>query len=869
MISLRPWFFCFLLLFACNTAKQVVTTTPDTATPPEQPEEMEIRNLDTLVVTAPSVPDDPIPNDLPTYRATARRTVDLLHTKLDLRFDWANEKVIGKATLRLSPFSQAIEQVVLDARNFEIKSMRLLSSGVTPEYEYDGQSLVIKLDKPYEPGQEVSLYIDYVASPSEGDGSGAAITSDKGLFFINADGSDRTKPQQIWTQGETEFNSNWFPTVDKPNERQTHEIVLTVDQKFKTLSNGIMSSTRSNPDGTRTDTWKMDQPHAPYLVMLGVGDFAKVSDRWQNIPVEYYVEPEYQDDAKEIFNHTPEMITFFSELTGVPYPWKKYSQIVVRDYVSGAMENTTAVIFGQQVQKHKRELIDNNNDYIVAHELIHHWFGNYVTCESWAHLTLNEGFANYGEYLWFEHKYGSDVAEHHRANELGGYLYEAQTKRHPLIDYQYGSKEDMFDAHSYNKGGLVLHMLRSYLGDELFFAGWKTYLLDNAMTAVEIHNLRLAYEKVTGEDLNWFFNQWYLSSGHPDLEYSHSWDAETRTLQITVDQTQDPDQNQPIYILPTELDIYYADGTHEIIQVEINQRTQVENFSLAEQPVAVILDPKNALLATKAHDLDLVASAVIYGPSVPYMIRDQIVERVANLPDSGAHELLEKALDDPFWEVRRKALNSVDWEATSAPMDKLTKMAEYDEHSQVKADALMILAVLRPDTAKDVLISKLGPEEPYPVVASAVMGLYRTDPELCLEKIESLQDEKQADIVAAISAIYQEMGDVENLAYFEKHMTTVEGFQALSFYGNMEGLMQKLSGAELLGWLEKSAATAQNPSANPYARIGATRSIIGFLKRADDIPDVSEDQIKTLLDAVLANEKNQQIQSIYQTLLGS
>ncbi len=865
---LKPWSFICLLFFACNTSKQVATTTPD-PTPPEEVVETEIRNLDTLVVTAPALPDDPIPNDLPIYRNSARRTVDLLHTKLDLRFDWPNEKVLGKATLRLTPFSEEVEQVVLDAKNFEFKSMRLLSSGITPEYQYNGQKLVVELDRPYQPGQEILLYLDYVASPSEGDASGAAITSDKGLFFINADGTDASKPQQIWTQGETEFNSNWFPTVDKPNERQTHEITLTVDQKFKTLSNGVLGTSRQNPDGTRTDTWSMDQPHAPYLVMLGVGDFAKVSDRWQDIPVDYYVEPEYQNDAKEIFNHTPEMITFFSELTGVPYPWKKYSQVVVRDYVSGAMENTTAVIFGQQVQKHKRELIDNNNDYIVAHELIHHWFGNYVTCESWAHLTLNEGFANYGEYLWFEYKYGSDVAEYHRANELGGYLYEAQTNRHPLIDYRYEDKEDMFDAHSYNKGGLVLHMLRSYLGDDLFFAGWKTYLLDNAMTAVEVHNLRLAYEKVTGEDLNWFFNQWFLSSGHPDLDYSYSWDKDSRTLELTIDQTQDPDQNQPIYRLPTEVDLYYGDGTHEIVHFVIDQRNQVESFSLAEEPVAVLLDPKNALLATKQHDLDLHASQVIYGPSAPYMIRDQIVEQVASVKDSTAYLLLSKAMTDPFWEIRRKALNSVDWESSDAPLQTLIKIAEYDEHSQVRADAILILAMVSPENAKDILISKLGPDEAYPVVASAVMGLHRIDPDLCLEKVEILQDESQADIIAALSAIYQEIGDVENLAYFEKHMNSAEGFQALSFYGNMESLMQKLPGGDLLPWLEKNAATAQNPSANPYARIGATRTLIGFLKRASQITDISEDQIKPLLDNVLAHEKNQQIQSIYQTLLGS
>jgi len=220
-------------------------------------------------------------------------------------------------------------------------------------------------------------------------GGSAAITSDQGLFFINPRNEDSEKPQQIWTQGETEWNSRWFPTTDKPNERCTQEMYLTVEDKYVTLSNGLLKSSKKNADGTRTDYWKM-----------------------------------------------------------VKYPWQKYSQVVVRDYVSGAMENTTGVIFGDFVQKTERELIDNHNDGIVAHEMFHHWFGDYVTCESWANLTMNEGFANYSEYLWFEHKYGREEADRHLRNEMNGYLGSVgQGGAHPLIHWGYNDKEDMFDAH--------------------------------------------------------------------------------------------------------------------------------------------------------------------------------------------------------------------------------------------------------------------------------------------------------------------------------------------------------------------------------------------------------------------------------------
>ena len=273
----------------------------------------------------------------------------------------------------------------LDAKNFDFKSIKLFN-GTALEYSYEGekQQVHITLDREYQRGEEVELVIDYTAIPAQSGGS-AAITSDKGLFFINPRGEEGDKPTQIWTQGETENNSRWFPTIDKPNERCTQEVYVTVDDRFTTLSNGTLVSKNKNSDGTRTDYWKQELPHAPYLFMLAIGEFDVVEDeKWNGIPVNYYLESKWSPYAKDIFPYTREMLTFFSELTGVDYPWQKYSQVAVRDYVSGAMENTTAVIFGEFMHGTDRDLIDvDRNEKIVAHEMFHHWFGDYVTCESW------------------------------------------------------------------------------------------------------------------------------------------------------------------------------------------------------------------------------------------------------------------------------------------------------------------------------------------------------------------------------------------------------------------------------------------------------------------------------------------------------
>src|SRR5690606_34887146 len=323
--------------------------------------------------------------------------------------------------------------------------------------------LTIQLGKTVTAQEEITLVIDYTAKPDEREtGGSSAISSDKGLYFINPKGEDPAKMPQIWTQGETEASSVWFPTIDAPNQKMTQEILMTVDDKYVTLSNGTLVKSTKNADGTRTDHWKQELPHVPYLAMMGVGEFKVVKDSFtkkdgSKIAVDYFVEPEWEPYAKAIFGDTPEMIRFFSELLGVEYPWDKYHQIVVRDYVSGAMENTGAVVFGDFVYKTDRELLDGTSESIIAHELFHHWFGDLVTCESWSNLPLNEAFANYSQYLWDEYKHGKDEADFHASSEANGYLQQAQMQGyHDLIWYDYDEKEEMFDGHSYNKGGRIL-----------------------------------------------------------------------------------------------------------------------------------------------------------------------------------------------------------------------------------------------------------------------------------------------------------------------------------------------------------------------------------------------------------------------------
>ncbi len=860
----------FIIAAGCSSTIQLAGTDPiPLPMPDEGPEK---RDLDTLVVT-PS--DDGLAestvNELPLYHATASRDVDLLHTSLDLEFDWAKEAVIGKATLTFSPYFYPIESVHLDAKGFEIMEVSM-TDGKPLTHDYDQEVLRINLGKTYEKGDQFEVAINYVAYPTAGNAGSTAITSDQGLFFINADGSEPHKPRQIWTQGETEFNSRWFPTIDKPNERSTQDIYLTVADTFETLSNGLLESSVVHADGTRTDHWVMDKPHAPYLFMIAVGDYAVVEEQWRDLPISYYVEHAYKDDAKDIFEHTPEMLTFFSEITGLEYPWSKYAQIVVRDYVSGAMENTTSVIYGEFVQKHKRELIDNDNDYIVAHELFHHWFGDYVTCESWSNLVLNEGFANYGEYLWMEYKDGIGRAESHRMEELQEYLVQAEREVHPLVDFGYRSKEDMFDQHSYNKGGLVLHMLRKQVGDKAFLASLHTYLKDNALQAVEVHDLRLAFEKTTGLDLNWFFNQWYLSSGHPVLTYDTDWDEATKSLVLEINQTQDPKTSLPIFILPTDADIYFKDGSKVNVAIEINARHQKIIVPLKEEPTLTIVDPERTQLAVIDDNFSTEDHQLIYANSNALPLRSSALNAIAQAKDAKSLDLLKSALEDPFWSLRRMAIAGINWKKHSDMLGVLSKMVTDDVHSMVRTDAIYTLAELKDKKYAPVIAEGIN-DEAYNVVAASILALNELDPDLAEQRIEVLQDENQSDIVAALSTIYAETKDTSHLAYFDKHFLSIKGLPAIDFFRNMEALLGESSADSLMSWLQKCNLVAMGSAASPYSRIAATRTIINFLKqgegRKSDLSGAQISELRTMVDNIIEHESNDQVKSIYNSFLSS
>lgn len=761
------------------------------------------------------------PKEQPVYQASATRINDIIHTKLDVRFDWSKAYLYGKATITAKPYFYPTSSIDLDARGFDIAEVSLVKGQNKQklEFSYDQKVLSIKLDKEYTFKDTFKVYIEYTAKPNElKEGGSAAINSDKGLYFINPDGKDPNKPQQIWTQGETQSNSAWFPTIDRPNERMTDEIYMTVDKKYVTLSNGELVFQTNNADGTRTDCWKMDLPHAPYLVMMAVGDFAIVKDKWKDKEVNYYVEKEYEPYAKAIFGKTPEMIEFYSNVLGVQYPWNKYSQIVVRDYVSGAMENTTATLHGEFLNRTEREMLDNDNEDVIAHELFHQWFGDYVTTESWSNLPLNESFATYGEYLWIEHKYGRDEADMHIQSDLVQYLSESMSKQVDLVRFYYDDREDMFDGHTYQKGGRVLHMLRKYVGDDAFFASLKLYLETNKFQPVEMHNLRLAFEKVTGEDLNWFFNQWFYSSGHPEIEIKYNYDAAQKKETVTILQKQKRKET-PIYKLPMYVDIY-SNGKKERQKIVVTKAEQEFVFDAPVKPDLVNVDAEKMLLAVKKDNKTKDEYVFQYRNAPLYLDRYEALDFLRkNMNDSIARYTMISALDDKFWGLKLMAINALA-QAKVPVKDKLIELAQKDENAKVRAVAIEALSKNASEDLMPVFQAGLK-DQSYSVIGESLNGIASINPGEALKLAKQFENETVQNLLVNVARIYSEHGTDENNDFFLKTEPKITGFNKIGFISLYSGFLEHSKDETInegLPMLEKNARNGSNKWTKFYAQ---------------------------------------------------
>ncbi len=642
------------------------------------------------------------------YQAARPLHWKLVSTALEVEPVYEKSELEGSAQICLEVQKRPQDSLWLDAKYMFIQAVDAFlqvkkgkDKVLSLRFDYkDSLHLKIYFGEAIDTWNRIVVKIKYTARPNAVKQVGSAAISDaKGIYFINPLGEDPSKPRQVWTQGETESSSCWFPTIDAPNQKMSQSISITCDTGDVTVSNGDLVYSSEN-GAKRTDMWQQSQTHAPYLAMMAIGKFAKVKDQTEDgLAVNYFVEPKWQPYAKLVFGKTPAMIEFFSKKF-VPYPWEKYDQIVVRDYVSGAMENTTAVIHEEMMQHDARAHLDNTGEDVISHELFHHWFGDLVTCESWSNLSLNESFATYGEYLWREHAYGKEDAEHHMMGNMEAFIHtNVNELQPPIVRYYYRDKEDMFDVNSYQRGGAVLNMLRNLVGDEIFFESLQLYLKSNMFGTAEIHDLRKCFEKISGEDLNWFFNQWFLETGHPEIAINQIYDDSTKTVEVDIAQIQ-VGKN---FTFPLTIKVH-GRGFVNSHKVWVKNGSETFTFPCDIKPFWVQVDADRTLLCTRTEERTVEERKYQFAHGGNYYDKQEALEMAKiylNSTESdkaAAAEMLTYALGDGFWAHREQALQMLleaDDEATVKAFEsKITELATKDAKASVRLKAIQVLARL-------------------------------------------------------------------------------------------------------------------------------------------------------------------------------
>jgi aminopeptidase N len=594
------------------------------------------------------------------------RLYDLQHVRLDLAFDLRRRSVEGTATNTLVPLRSGLDHLVFHAAGLRITRVRLAAPPGPPgppgregpagglEFSTDpeAQTLTVRLPRPYGPRDRLEIAIDYSAQPRAG------------LYVIAPDRAYPDLPWQLFSDGEPQLNRYWFPSWDEPDDRATSELLATVERPFEAIGNGRLVAVTDRPDGRRTFHWLMEQPHSTYLVSVVIGEFSRTHDSWNGVPIDSYVPKAFADRAPRAFGQTADAMDFFSRITGRPYPYAKYSQTAVYGFMWEGMENVSATTETVDTLRDARAALDSTSDDLVAHELAHQWFGDLVTCRSWAHAWLNEGMATYFEALYRQHlaqktgAAGDDELAWKLDQSRASYLREDRERyRRPLVTARYVSPLRMFDAHTYDKGALVLHMLRDLVGEEGWWEGMRTYLKRHAFGTVTSRDLETAFEDASGVQLETLFDQFVYGAGYPEIEVRWEYQAAAGMVRLEVRQTQELDGATGLFSFPVEVTLLDGTGAPAVHRLAMAALPLQDLYIPSPvRPRTVVFDPRGVLLKTLDFDKPAAEWAEQLRAPLPLPARLDAARALAELGgDEAVAALGEALLHQGFFGARQVA----------------------------------------------------------------------------------------------------------------------------------------------------------------------------------------------------------------------
>ncbi len=649
----------------------------------------------------------------PDYGPNYPRSPDfkLQHVSVKIKVFVDDKMIEGIATLLLESLKDGLKYIPLDAMDMTIKEVKV--NGVSADYSYDGEKIHIYLSKELGQGQKISVVVSYTAKPK------------KGLYFVLPDKYYPDRVPQIWSQGETEDNRYWIPLYDYPNMKCTSEFIVYAPKQYYVISNGRLLEEKEEGDW-KVWHWRMDKPHSTYLIALAIGLFDVIEDKVGSIPLIYAVPKGRKEDISRSFSRTGDIIKFFEEYTGVPYPWDNYKQVCVSEFIYGGMENTTLTILTEHTLHDEKAHIDFESEPLVAHEAAHQWFGDLVTTKDWGNIWLNEGFATYLEALYRRHWKGKNEFIYEMIINMDEYLKEYKSRySRPIVTRVYKYPSELFDAHSYPKGALVLHTLSSIIGEDKFRLVLKRFLERFKYKSADTEDFRKVVEEVTGKDFEWFFDQYVYNAGHPELSISYSYDAEMHALKINIKQIQGEDC-WDVYRIPLEIRIKTKHG-YEKRLVMLKEKEQTFYFPMDEKVECICVDPDFKIFAVIdiKHKLEQLVKEL---KCDSVYCRILAARALAKHKSSRAIEALREALiSDEFWGVSAEAANSLGKIGTREALEALIHAEKIVKHPKVRRAIARALGLFKDEESAKVLSKILKDDsESYYVRAEAAVSLGKT-----------------------------------------------------------------------------------------------------------------------------------------------
>ncbi|HEY5258777.1 MAG TPA: M1 family aminopeptidase [Candidatus Baltobacteraceae bacterium] len=684
------------------------------------------------------------------------KTVDVEHIDLLLTPDLPAQTLDGVATTTVRALDEPVESLSLDAVDFEVSSVRRDGKPLT--FARRGSRLEIRFEPPIAPGESVSFAVAY-----------RTVRPRHGLFFIEPTQHYPNLVAHAWTQSQDSNARFWFPCLDYPHEKQTTQQTIVVPKGQFALGNGALIGRRDDA-ATTTFVYRQDVPHSTYLVTMVVGPFVEREQRPAGAgatPVAYYVLPGREDEGERSFGKTPEMIEEFEKRIGTPYPYARYSQIAVSDFIFGGMENTSATTQTDRTLHDQTASLDFSSESLVSHELAHQWFGDLLTCRDWSHAWLNEGFATFFEFVWREKSLGYDEYLYDVFGAVARYLHEdADRYRRAIVCNRFVDPIELFDRHLYEKGGAVLHMLRGELGEARFWRSIRRYVERNARRNVETIDLIRAIEEATGRNLRGFFDRWIFGDGHPELAIKARWDDKRGALTVTIDQKQQCDVDSPPFSFDVEIGVTsdlppappanFGSGPlpgEERVTVRVERAHETVTIPLKSAPKLVRFDPGAFVLGSVVDErgADFAAATLDADPDVVARIR--AARALAKDGSKEARDAIGRAFGrDPFWGVLEEAAAALG--ATRAPWAKRILInALGHAHPKVRRGAAAALGNFRDPEAAAALVPVAEGDPSYFVRHAALHALGRTrDPRAFVVLVDAVAESSWNGIVPAGAA---------------------------------------------------------------------------------------------------------------------